>query len=154
MNWTGGSLQRHSKRASKDIVNRQKAHFARVRTTLQNGPNPQPAPFVPSYFQDEDVGPGGRLPTFGIGSVRHAGHSKRLQERRDKETPPSLEQIHDGGPTESGWAFEMAASRRRRAGSYQRVIDHASASPGRRARGGTPCTYPSIPLPGHVLLTA
>jgi hypothetical protein len=50
MNWTGGSLQRHSKNAHKGVVQRQKQHFAKVRTALQNRLHASPTPFCPSYL--------------------------------------------------------------------------------------------------------
>lgn len=37
MNWTGGNLQRHSRGKSDTVSQRQKAHFAKVRTRLESG---------------------------------------------------------------------------------------------------------------------
>src|SRR4051794_39846980 len=95
MNWTGGSLQRHSRKAAKGIVNRQRQHFAKVRATLQNGSNTVSAPFCPSYLRAKDASLGGWLPSFGSGSIRHAGHSKRLhRERRENEDLPAQIRPH------------------------------------------------------------
>jgi len=37
MNWTGGRLSRHSRKAEDSVINKQKQHFARVRNNLTNG---------------------------------------------------------------------------------------------------------------------
>ncbi|KAF2654605.1 hypothetical protein K491DRAFT_464235 [Lophiostoma macrostomum CBS 122681] len=79
MNWTGGSLQRHSKNAHKGIVRRQKQHFAKVRTALQNRPLTSATPFRPSFLEDEHLTVSGQMPSFGLGSVRHTGHAKRYE---------------------------------------------------------------------------
>ncbi|KAF2746316.1 hypothetical protein M011DRAFT_459453 [Sporormia fimetaria CBS 119925] len=81
MNWTGGSLQRHSKNAHKGTVNRQKEHFAKIRTALQNGHSTTAVPFCPSYLQNDDTNFGGRLPPLVHRSVRHTGHPKHPRNR-------------------------------------------------------------------------
>jgi hypothetical protein len=53
MNWTGGSLQR-TKIANKGVAQKQRAHFARARMHLQNGPTSPAAPFHPSFLRNED----------------------------------------------------------------------------------------------------
>jgi hypothetical protein len=53
MNWTGGSLQR-TKIANKGVAQKQRAHFARARMHLQNGPTSAAAPFYPSFLRNED----------------------------------------------------------------------------------------------------
>lgn len=91
MNWTGGKLQRHSKNVGNGVANRQKQHFAKVRTQLQNGTTslacPGTIPFRPSFIQDDHVNLGGNLPQFGVGSSRHARHSKRRIEGINQEPP-------------------------------------------------------------------
>lgn len=37
MNWTGGNLTRHSRDADKDLAQRQRGHFAKLRTRLRDG---------------------------------------------------------------------------------------------------------------------
>lgn len=54
MNWTGGKLQRHSRQNRSTVLQRQKQHFARVRTCLQNA-NTQPrSPFKPTFLASDD----------------------------------------------------------------------------------------------------
>ncbi len=55
MNWTGGRLQRHSKQNGNVLVNRQKQHFAQVRTNLLHAPPRRSSPFLPSYLRDRDA---------------------------------------------------------------------------------------------------
>jgi hypothetical protein len=86
MNWTGGSLQR-TKKANTGTLQQQKAYFAKARTHLQNASNVHVAPFRPSYLRDnaESDLMGGMF-AFGLGSVRHTGHSvKRRDERSRRE---------------------------------------------------------------------
>lgn len=85
MNWTGGSLQRHSKKAQKSIVAKQREHFAKLRTALQEEPGAPVAPFRPGLLDHA-----GALPPFGARSVRHAGHPKTAlkQEGRTEECEP------------------------------------------------------------------
>ncbi|KAF2278829.1 uncharacterized protein EI97DRAFT_440343 [Westerdykella ornata] len=94
MNWTGGSLQRHSKNAQRSVVKRQKEHFAKARTTLQNGSNVPAVPFCPSYLRPETMSIGGQLPPFGMGSVRHVGHSKRLRTGHSNDRSPRENTVH------------------------------------------------------------
>lgn len=101
MNWTGGSLQRHSKNARKSVMQRQKQHFAKVRTALQNGPEMPSAPFRPSFLVDQDLNLGGRLPLFGASSIRHTGHMKRPQRRYGE---------HDAVSIRASWHANKAAS--------------------------------------------
>ncbi|KAF2643784.1 hypothetical protein P280DRAFT_216560 [Massarina eburnea CBS 473.64] len=88
MNWTGGSLQR-SKKTSKGVLQKQKAHFARARTQLQNG-SQRVSPFRPSYLRDEEhtLLDGQLPPLFSSRSIRHTGHSKTLRE------PPEQSSAH------------------------------------------------------------
>jgi hypothetical protein len=77
MNWTGGSLQR-TKHASKGIVQKQKAHFARARTHHQGGAKSPAVPFRPSYLGfDNSFELSSHLPSYEKGSVRHTGHTAR-----------------------------------------------------------------------------
>ncbi|KAF2182027.1 hypothetical protein K469DRAFT_252419 [Zopfia rhizophila CBS 207.26] len=85
MNWTGGRLQRHSRNAGQAVVQRQKQHFAKVRTQLQNGRTAHAVPFRPSFLDEEGLDLRDQLPSFGVGSVRNVGQSKRLQQRLDEE---------------------------------------------------------------------
>lgn len=117
MNWTGGTLQR-TKTASKGVVQKQKAHFAKARTNLQNGPDSPNAPFRPSYLQNDDSFElTRRLPSFGSGSVRHTGHSARrhreeadqeLSQRRQRDAP---EQHKGGSPRRFVSAAEQQPTR-------------------------------------------
>jgi hypothetical protein len=50
MNWTGGKLQRHSKKGNNATLEKQRQHFAKARTDLQNGPSTS----RPRIFGDED----------------------------------------------------------------------------------------------------
>lgn len=109
MNWTGGSLQR-SKQANKGVVQKQKAHFARARTQLQNAPNAPAASFRPGFFQDEDASVGGRLPPPSSRSVRHTGHSKTLRDRRSRAKSPL---IRDEPGAETGTLAEESSRKRR-----------------------------------------
>lgn len=79
MNWTGGRLQRHSRNAGSGAINRQKQHFAKVRTQLQNGSAQHTTPFRPSFLQEVDVSLGRKLPPFRDRSSGRVGYSKRLQ---------------------------------------------------------------------------
>lgn len=81
MNWTGGTLQR-TKHANKGVTQKQKAHFARARTQLQQSLGTPAAPCHPDFLH------GQRLPAFGTGSVRHTGHSAR--KHREEEDYHSL----------------------------------------------------------------
>lgn len=74
-------MQRHSKMAGAGLVNRQKRHFAKVRTQLQNGATPHNGSFMPSYIQKEGISLGGQPTPFGEGSVRGVGHSKKARGR-------------------------------------------------------------------------
>ncbi|KAF2005750.1 hypothetical protein P154DRAFT_571050 [Amniculicola lignicola CBS 123094] len=117
MNWTGGTLQRHSRNANKGAAHKQKQHFARIRTQLQNGAIAAIPPFRPSYLQDEGFILGGRLPSFGAGSVRHVGHSKRLKPRKQCHSPaypgPRQPQREPGSPNSK----HVAPDQRRRTAS-------------------------------------
>ena len=78
MNWTEGSLARHSrgKSAKDDVLKRQKQYFARARTRLLNGvANPGPAvlPF-PETRHDRSPGYG---TTFGRGDGPRAAKRRR-----------------------------------------------------------------------------
>jgi hypothetical protein len=77
MNWTGGRLQRHQKNAGGGVASRQKQHFAKVRSQLQNGSRPGHVPFRPSFLQEDYLTLGGILPPFSERSSRHVGHSKK-----------------------------------------------------------------------------
>jgi hypothetical protein len=89
MNWTGGSLQRHSRNANNSLVSRQKQHFAKVRTALQNGGKSPATPFRPDYLHNEDISLGEPLPIFDLGSVQHTGHSNRSRgQQHDTRTSP------------------------------------------------------------------
>jgi len=91
MNWTGGSLQR-SKKANKGTLQKQRAHFARARARLQDGPDRHRAsnslsPLHPGFFRDVDTeGPRSTLRSFSSRSVRHAGRSKTLKGRSSRAT--------------------------------------------------------------------
>lgn len=89
MNWTGGTLQR-TKHANKGVVQKQKTHFARARTQLQQSLGTLAAPFRPDYLQDNnDCETGQCHPPFGSRSVRHTGHSarKRYETTRGHRAP-------------------------------------------------------------------
>lgn len=54
MNWTGGRLSRHSRKAEDSVVNKQKQHFARVRNNLMND-SAKRSPAKWSIFDGIDV---------------------------------------------------------------------------------------------------
>ena len=64
-------LKTLAKVASKGIIQKQKAHFARARTRLQNEASPTISPFHSSFFRHD--------PPFSLRTVRHTGHSRTLQ---------------------------------------------------------------------------
>lgn len=78
MNWTGGRLQRHS-RNQNTLAQRQKQHFAKVRTRLQHTPQPQSLPFQPSFLRHDITVLSGGVTPYGDGSQRHVGHAKSSQ---------------------------------------------------------------------------
>ncbi|KAF2740189.1 hypothetical protein EJ04DRAFT_234693 [Polyplosphaeria fusca] len=94
MNWTGGSLQRHSRATNGGVVRRQKQHFAKVRTQLQNGSHESSISFRPSFSQGDNFSIGSHMPVFGLGSRRHTGHSKRIQDERAHDVLPRLKSPH------------------------------------------------------------
>jgi hypothetical protein len=53
MNWTGGRLSRHSRNANSSLNQRQKQHFAKVRSGLLNGPQKR-SPMRWSIFEKDD----------------------------------------------------------------------------------------------------
>ncbi|KAH7132252.1 hypothetical protein B0J11DRAFT_577180 [Dendryphion nanum] len=85
MDWTGGQLQRNSKNAVKGTLQKQKQHFARVRTQLQNGTKSGSVPFCPSFLYETEGEIGNCLQSFG--SFRHKTHGEgyRAAERTEKE---------------------------------------------------------------------
>ncbi|KAF2865144.1 hypothetical protein BDV95DRAFT_612934 [Massariosphaeria phaeospora] len=110
MNWTGGRLQR-SRNANKGIQSRQKQYFARRRTELQSGSDLPGLPFRPNYLdQDEKFELGGRLPAYGTGSIRHAGHSKRLHRHGSSGESPEQPSLRHSQRVEA----EQAATPRRK----------------------------------------
>ncbi|KAH7068188.1 hypothetical protein BKA63DRAFT_478566 [Paraphoma chrysanthemicola] len=110
MNWTGGTLQR-TKHANKGVVQKQKAHFARARTHLQNGAKSPDVPFRPSYLQNDDSFElAGRLPLLVSGSVRHTGHSVRQQhDSGHRKGSPGGELQESGLSKESNATFAPLA---------------------------------------------
>jgi hypothetical protein len=77
MNWTGGRLQR-SKDANKGIIQKQKAHFARARTQLQNS-TPASTPAFPSdLFCNKSVSQHPQLLLSSARTARLTGHSRTL----------------------------------------------------------------------------
>jgi hypothetical protein len=92
MNWTGGSLQR-TKHASKGIVQKQKAYFAKARTHHQDGAK---SPFRPSYLGDDNsFGLSRHMPSYGKGSVRHTGHTARRRYAPTQRVhPPDDHTVH------------------------------------------------------------
>ncbi|KAF2502644.1 hypothetical protein BU16DRAFT_16289 [Lophium mytilinum] len=85
MNWTGGRLQRHSKNAGGGVASRQKQHFAKIRTQLQNGVASGQLPFRPSFLRDDEASFGGMLPPFTDRTSRHVGHSRKHQRRAHRD---------------------------------------------------------------------
>lgn len=133
MNWTGGSLQRHSKNAHKGVVSRQKQHFAKIRTALQNGSGAAAVPFRPSYLVEDNETLCSQLTPFGRGSVRHTGHSKRLSERRESEGLCLWESQPRKPRDEARQPAEVAAFR----GRYQsHPLPHRSGSYGPESTPG------------------
>ena len=64
MNWTGGRLSRHSRNANGSLTQRQKQHFAKVRSNLLNGPQKR-SPIKWSIFNKvEGATPGDDLKLY------------------------------------------------------------------------------------------
>ncbi|KAF2686768.1 hypothetical protein K458DRAFT_402328 [Lentithecium fluviatile CBS 122367] len=101
MNWTGGRLQRF-KQANNGIVQKQKAHFTRARTLLENNSSSLTSPFHPSFFRDDESELSGWLPPFSSRTVRHTGHSKTFQERHSRAVHvPSRHGSREDEPTQT-----------------------------------------------------
>lgn len=89
MNWTGGQLQRHSRNAVRGTHQKQRQHFAKVRTQLQNGTNSAGARFCPSFFYSIDTQSGDHHPFFSDdGALRPAsqevGHQASPPQEQEK----------------------------------------------------------------------
>lgn len=108
MNWTGGRLQRHSKQGS-SALNRQKQHFAKVRTALQNGSLQHYPPFKPSFLRDDDGVLGGHLPPFGDRSTRHVGHPKSRQKALEEydSVAPVAKRLSSLGSLSHHWGSRL-----------------------------------------------
>lgn len=89
MNWTGGRLQR-SKNANNGVVQKQKAHFARARTRLQNGATSLTSPSRPSFVHNGDTSLGGRLPPFPPDIVRRLADLGRPQAQHERAGSSSI----------------------------------------------------------------
>jgi hypothetical protein len=113
MNWTGGTLRR-TKHANKGVIQKQKAHFARARTQLQYSPGTPAAPFRPDFLQGSNTyGLGQPLPAFGIGSVRHTGHSAREHREEGYYSPTTRKPRHTHSHSKSqGRSPHSSQSRR------------------------------------------
>jgi len=143
MNWTGGTLQRLKAGRQNGVLQKQKEHFAKMRARLQNAPNSSAPPFFPSYIKYNDLNQGGRLSSFSSGTVRHVGHSKRLQQdRRDREESYTASNIRYIQGTDTHHAVEGTSSRRK--------SRYGSASP---TNSGKPLTYSPISPDISSLLT-
>lgn len=81
MNWTGGRLQQ-SKNANKGIIQKQKAHFARARTQLQNNIGASTPAFPSGFFGAEGVT---RQPQFPRSSARTARLPRRGRKLQDQD---------------------------------------------------------------------
>ena len=79
MNWTGGRLQRHSHRNQDSTLQRQKQHFAKVRTRLQHTRQSQSLLFQPSFLRHDasTLADNGMLARHD--SHRDVGHAKSRQ---------------------------------------------------------------------------
>jgi hypothetical protein len=98
MNWTGGSLQR-TKKANQGTVQKQKAFFSRARTQPEKASNLSVTQFRPSYLQDDETFEvTARMPPFGSGSVRHAGHSARSRREVVERMASPEEEKRESGP--------------------------------------------------------
>ncbi|KAF2196393.1 hypothetical protein GQ43DRAFT_436050 [Delitschia confertaspora ATCC 74209] len=85
MNWTGGRLQRVSKNANKGDPHRQKQHFAKIRTQLQNGTPAHTVPFRPDFLQEGRLMQDGEFEKFASRSSHSRTLSKTLHRRQDGE---------------------------------------------------------------------
>jgi hypothetical protein len=154
MNWTGGSLQRHSKNAHNSVVNRQKEHFARIRIGLQNGANAATVPFRPSYLEEDNDTLCSQLSPFGRRSVRHVGHSKRTLKGRGSEASCrwEMESRYPRGNTKH--LTEMLASRgRHHAKTQHRTSSSDVAASTTGNAHGMLCPHPSAFKRLHFSLT-
>jgi hypothetical protein len=94
MNWTGGRLPtaRQSRTSRKAILNKQKQHFAKVRTQLQNGSSPRTMPFRPNFLIGDSSAFGGAIIPFhrhSGGNTRRSKHQPiRLGERQETARHP------------------------------------------------------------------
>lgn len=146
MNWTGGRLQRHTKKGRGGIINKQKQHFAKARALGQSTRTTQDELIASLALGQQDVhdktncGSGTRFnrqsslieypntaPLAKRLSVLSNGHARRKTARRELEATS-----HSDRPGTNGSRQVALASRDRpgQIGSYQ-----ASASaPGERLR--------------------
>jgi len=111
MNWTGGNLTRHSKGANKGFAQRQKAHFAKVRSKLQDGlagtGNESGRSAAPHYLADQpdverrisdapshlETKHTSRPDFYNQSSSEHRAKRSQGNPRQRVATPPSLEDI-------------------------------------------------------------
>ncbi|KAK3080728.1 hypothetical protein LTS18_013720, partial [Coniosporium uncinatum] len=114
MNWTGGRLQRHSKKSTNSIIDRQKQHFAKVRTRLHNGSSPFVAPpFRPSFLSNSKGVLDGRIAPFGRDSQRPLGHSSRQRKLEEFDTIADVaERLSSMRPRDKQHQHEKAAGPR------------------------------------------
>ncbi len=81
MNWTGGTLQR-TKNANKGVIQKQRAHFARARTKLQQSPNSPTTPFRPDFLRDGDcIDFGHHIDSSTSSVIYHAGSNRQHVEK-------------------------------------------------------------------------
>lgn len=119
MNWTGGNLQRHSRNGGKVLVQRQRAHFAKVRASPQNTPSQIPD-LQPVFFT-----------TTRINSDTPLTDS-RLSRRLDRQSPQpeSIPQPHRTHSIRQSERYTEPKrdneryKRRRIDGLNQKVTDH------------------------------
>jgi hypothetical protein len=95
MNWTGGRLSRHSRKAADSSVKQQqKAHFAKVRSRLQNAPTTRSPPLRHGPFDELHY--------------KEPIHSQAG--KRERWSPPS-ENVRDGVTKNTGESLEAIRKR-------------------------------------------
>jgi hypothetical protein len=127
MNWTGGRLQRHSGKWSKNsaLTSRQKEHFAKVQTKLRNGSR-KSSPTKWSVFDGIQVDPLGKqdshnhrnsrrnvedVPKSTEGELRRVQSSRRQRSDEEQESTSRQTRTRNGQKIERGPSVEIIYGR-------------------------------------------
>lgn len=160
MNWTGGRLQRHSRNAAKGSLGRQKAHFAKARTQLQNGPGENTHPFRPDYLDKDGDLHGRELASCGRGNAsrpqtvyrreepREARHLRREKQLSGQLVPARRLTDATRGPSGESAASASLLTVPRPTLQNQALGCDTSRPPQNRARGKPPVAFTDQKLRG------